>query len=316
MITEIISTKRRTFKTGLEMKEKGENTMKFLDGIDNAVTRRLAKELKLLVKMTKARSRKEIATLPEDEARKLLTKLLTDIQKVEKPFRREMIRFHLRVDEEERRTPKTRPTKRRKVPPLEWAGAYDVYAPKLSEEHQEARKILSLETGPSSTASQLWASFDFGVVQGILRSFNPPPKAVGDKAYFLWRGKIKGDMKFGDENIGVITFLGDGKIQGSMDGAGFNKFNFFGRLKSTMTGIGEKAHLTKVTGWKGQWRGINASLRDMEMRQRHRQYSRGEIERPDSPAVSDTTAVSDEEGSEDDEDEESSDGEGSDDGGR
>ncbi|KIJ97870.1 hypothetical protein K443DRAFT_681238 [Laccaria amethystina LaAM-08-1] len=297
-------------------KEKGGDTMKqFLDGFDKAATRRLAKELKLLTKMTKVRVRKEIMTLPEDEARKLLTKLLTDLQKVEKPFRREMIRFRLRVDEEERRT-QTRPTKRRKVSPLEWAGAYDVYAPKLSEEHQEARKVLSLETGPSSTASQSWASFDFGVVQGILRSFSPPPKALGEKVYFLWRGNIKGEMKFGDDNIGVVTFLGDGKIQGSMDGAGFSKFNFFGRLKTRMTGIGEKAHLSKVTGWKRQWRGINASLRDAEMRQRYGQYSRGESERPDSPAVSDTTAASDEGGSEDDENEESSDGEGSDDGGR
>lgn len=287
-----------------------------LDGIDKAATRRLAKELKLLTKMTKARARKEIVTLPEDEARKLLTKLLTDIQKVEKPFRREMICFRLRADEEERRTQKIRPTKRRKVSPLEWAGAYDVYAPKLSEEHEEARKVLSLETGPSSTASQLWASFDFGVVQGVLRSFSPPPKAVGEKVYFLWRGKIKGEMKFGDDNIGVITFLGDGKIQGSMDGAGFNKFDFFGRLKTRMIGIGEKAHLSKVTGWKRQWRGIKASLCDAEMRERYGQYSRGEIERPDSPAISDTTAASDEEGSEDDEDEESSDGEGSEDGNR
>ena len=244
------------------------------------------------------------------------SKLLTDIQKVEKPFRREMIRFRLRVDEEERRTQKTRPTKRRKVSPFEWAGAYDVYAPKLSEEHEEARKVLSLETGPSSTASQLWASFNFGVVQGILRSFSPPPKAVGEKAYFLWRGKIKGEMKFGDDNIGVVTFLGDGKIQGSMDGAGFNKFNFFGRLKTGMTEIDEKAHLSKVTGWKRQWRGVNASLRDAEMRKRYGQYSRGETERPDSPAISDTTAASDEEGSEDDEDEESSDGESSEDGSR
>lgn len=298
-------------------KEKGEDTTvkQFLDGFDKAVTRRLARELKLLTKMTKARVRKEIVTLPEDEARRLLTKLLTNIQKVEKPFRREMIRFHLRVDEEERRT-QIRPTKRRKVLPLEWAGAYDVHAPKLSEEHQEARKLLALETGPSSTASQLWASFDFGVVQGILRSFNPPPKAVGEKAYFLWRGKIKGEMKFGDDNIGVVTFLGDGKIQGSMYGAGFNKFNFFGRLKTRMTGIDEKAHLSKVTGWKRQWRGINASLRDAEMRQRYGQYSKGESERPDSPAISDTTAASDEEESEDDGNEESSDGEGSDDGGR
>ena len=287
----------------------------FLDGFDKAATRRLAKELKLLTKMTKVRMRKEIVTLREDETRKLLTKLLTDTQKVEKPFRREMIRFRLRVDEEERRI-QTRPTKRRKVTPLKWAGAYDVYAPKLSEEHQEARKVLSLETGPSSTASQLWASFDFGVIQGIFRSFNPPPKAVGEKAYFLWRGKIKGEMKFGDANIGVVTFLGDGKIQGSMDGAGFNKFNFFGRLKTRMTVLGEKAHLSKVRGWKRQWRGINASLRDAEMRRRYGQYSRGESERPDSPAVSDTTAASDEEGSQDDENEESSDGEDSEDGGR
>ena len=49
----------------------------FLEGIDKATTRHLAKELKLLTKMTKARARKEIVTLPEDEARKLLTKLLS-----------------------------------------------------------------------------------------------------------------------------------------------------------------------------------------------------------------------------------------------
>ena len=172
-------------------KDKGGDTMKhFLDGFDKAATRRLAKELKLLTKMTKARARKEIVTLPEDEARKLLTKLLTDIQKVEKPLRKEMIRFHLGVDEEERRT-QTRPTKRRKVSPLEWAGAYDVYAPKLSEEHQEARKVLSLETGPSSTASQLWASFDLASFRASFARSALLPKLLVRRSIFCGAERSK-----------------------------------------------------------------------------------------------------------------------------
>ncbi|KAI1210294.1 uncharacterized protein F4807DRAFT_59781 [Annulohypoxylon truncatum] len=68
--------------------------------------------------------------------------------------------------------------------------------------------------------SQLWGSFDLGIVRGVLRLENRPYMSSYESLDFNWRGRQDdaGKISFGDNNWGWIKFLGDGKITGFLSG--------------------------------------------------------------------------------------------------
>jgi len=230
----------------------------------------------LASKMTKERILEEITSLPADETRKLLMKLLSEDQGVREAFRRELVK--LRVGPDVAPAKKKRgASKGKKSAPFEWVGSYEAYSTDLADQcdgpEDGALKFTFLS---SLGSSHLWGSFDIGDIRGVIRSLDPPPGAVGDKINFVWRGRETGEgemLRDDDRCRGIVVFLGDAGIQGSMvTDAVFEQFSFFGKLKNNMTKLGKSELRRKVEKIKGEWRGLCYSM-----------------EKPDSPADSDTS---------------------------
>jgi hypothetical protein len=125
---------------------------------------------------------------------------------------------------------------------------------------------MTLRMAPSSTSSHLWASFHFGIVSGTIRASLPKNITVGMVCTFSWRGREEGEgeMTFGDENKGTLTFLGGGKIKGKMRWMG--DFDFVGVKDNSAS---KKIVWPKyVPGWKREYRGINQTSYEAASRAR------------------------------------------------
>lgn len=230
----------------------------------------------LASKMTKGRMLEEITSLPADETRKLLMKLLSEGQSVRETLRRELVKLRMGPDVAPAKK-KRGAVKGKKSALFEWVGSYEACSTDLADQCNGPEDgTLKFTFLPSLGSSHLWGSFDIGDIKGVMRSLDPPPRAVGDKINFVWRGRetAEGEMRRDDDRYrGVVVFLGDARIQGSMvSDAVFEQFNFFGKLKNNMTKLGKSEHRRKVEKMKSEWRGLCYSM-----------------SRPDSPADSDTS---------------------------
>jgi hypothetical protein len=191
------------------------------------------------------------------------------------------------------------------------SGAFDIAAPGISEEWPEmCRSGLMLKMSPSQkTGRHLWASFDFGVVSGIIRCANAPT-TVGESCSFTWHGEeqYEGQLMFGNDNTGTLTFLGDGKLKGVIDGGCLGKKQFFGTYN-------KEASTNRVwpkycTQWKARYRRINDSAYQIAAAGRWGKWV-DDTSRPDPPEDSDSSGCaggvseSDLEGSTGDEDQDS-----------
>jgi hypothetical protein len=167
---------------------------------------------------------------------------------------------------------------------MEIQGQYNIVAPYLSGEFPDHTETMTLKVCPSSTTSHLWASFDFGIVSGIIRSTLPPPATTGIPCPFLWRGREsgEGEMSFGPENEGSIVFLGKGKIKGRFEWMG--GFDFVGVEENRKNVVWSKS----VKGWKAEWRSINERSYERERVSRWGRGWAGDTVN-DKPSFSDTT---------------------------
>ena len=173
--------------------------------------------------------------------------------------------------------------------PVDVQGKYVIDAPYLAEEWpDDASSGLNLTLSASrGTGRHLWGSFKFGVVTGIIRC-GAPPDTVGETVAFEWRGyeQGEGEMEYGPENTGTITFLANGKICGTMEGGFMTTFTFSGvRVQESQVWV------THVKKWKDQWRGINE--RSYEAAQRRSWAKVKDMGYRERPAGSDTTSVGD-----------------------
>lgn len=251
-------------------------------------------------RLSKAQMPKEIASLSNDQMRKLLFKLLADVPEVEDVMKNEIEKAQAQ-GRKSKTKPKAGPSKNQKALSVaQWKGSYTVYAPKLADNWDDAEGPLELEVYPSAKSSHLWAAFNFGIISGVIRSSDAPPKTIGDKIHFDWRGREsgEGEMTFGDRNKGAITFLGDGKIHARMTGDLCSKFEFFGKQCAVKENIGDPVE--KVSEWKQEWRGINWSSYNAASQARWGKW--GGDWKIDGPAYSDTSE--ERPGSDDDEDSE------------
>ncbi|KAI9460041.1 hypothetical protein F5148DRAFT_1287000 [Russula earlei] len=176
----------------------------------------------------------------------------------------------------------------RKAPIFDVEGKYAINAPYLAEEWPDsASGGLELMLAPScGTGKHLWGSFDFGIVTGIIRC-GAPPKSVRDAVSFEWRGHEQGEgqMEYGSENKGTLTFLGDGKLRGTMEGGFMRQFTF--------TGVQKPLNCVKqIKKWKEQWRGINDRSCEAAGRSRWGRWDE-DGDYKEQPAGSDTTDAED-----------------------
>ncbi|KAL8856736.1 MAG: hypothetical protein Q9178_006693 [Gyalolechia marmorata] len=91
-------------------------------------------------------------------------------------------------------------------------GIYEISCPDIEQEwdYDGFTIVLTLDS-PS-----IWGEYDFGMFSGILRIPQRPFVASGDMLPFEWRGRenSEGEMSFGDNCVGGISFLGNGYIEG------------------------------------------------------------------------------------------------------
>ncbi|KAH6910989.1 hypothetical protein BKA70DRAFT_1398660 [Coprinopsis sp. MPI-PUGE-AT-0042] len=184
----------------------------------------------------------------------------------------------------------------------DWAGLYYVTNRFLFEDWGYDGP-MELEIYPSSTSSHLWASFDFGMISGIMRSILRPPGMAGEKVPFEWRGREGIDekqMSFGQDNYGYLRFYGNGLLEANMRGFG-SKLRFSAVMPSTVSsdtgsaaaaGSGAAAKSlreTTVRDWKREWRSINFNNHEMEGSQRWGKSTWGRREMVDVAYASDTS---------------------------
>ncbi|EJD40424.1 hypothetical protein AURDEDRAFT_186972 [Auricularia subglabra TFB-10046 SS5] len=143
------------------------------------------------------------------------------------------------------------------------AGYYYITAPSITREWPLPPKgVIKFALAPSPGRSHLWGDFDFGPVEGHLRSattLSPANRIVR----FLWRGRETGEgmMRFGKECTFSITFQADGAIKGTFSWLGKHEF----------TGVKNNNYpkpLHKVPEWKREFWALNPGSQDYESRAR------------------------------------------------
>ncbi|PPQ68630.1 hypothetical protein CVT25_005539 [Psilocybe cyanescens] len=207
-------------------------------------------------KMTSAERQKAVNSLSVDQARGLLAVLLEKIPAAEKILDAEL--FSIKA-----KSPKI---KEKLVDSSVWTGVYDVEAPMIVEDQELRGSVPStLEIYPSSTSAHLWASFELGVLKGVMRSLHPVPKFLNTEVYFEYRGYEAGEdcMTFSDDNRAILIFLPGGLFEGKINTECFGTFKIYGALKVQGAGgnpIGRKSVTQQkeaVSSWKADFRSIN-----------------------------------------------------------
>ena len=91
-------------------------------------------------------------------------------------------------------------------------GLYEVSCPVIEREWDDDGFTIVLTLDSPS----VWGEYDFGMFSGILRIPQRPFVASGDTLPFEWRGRenSEGEMSFGGNCVGGISFLGNGYIEG------------------------------------------------------------------------------------------------------
>lgn len=91
-------------------------------------------------------------------------------------------------------------------------GTYDLSCPTTEDEWSctDLTLILTLE------GTTVWGAYDLGMFSGIIFLPNRPLQASNEPLSFTWRGREngEGEMRFGRDCKGEISFLGNGNIEG------------------------------------------------------------------------------------------------------
>ena len=146
------------------------------------------------------------------------------------------------------------------------SGTYVIAAPEVSD-GWDVDGPLTLQLAPSATAGHLWGSFDFGVVEGKLRSCsstNPTDNVI----QFLWRGREtgEGESTYGPGNFANLKFLSNGTFKGRMYWDCLGEFDLGGKLDSNSSS-GEEL-TDEVSGWKDEYWSLNDSNYERERKGR------------------------------------------------
>lgn len=93
-------------------------------------------------------------------------------------------------------------------------GIYDLSCPTVQREWPSDAADLTLTLSLAGTA--VWGAYDLGAFTGILFLPTRPYQATHSPLPFTWRGREtgEGEMSFGQDCDGEISFLGNGRIEG------------------------------------------------------------------------------------------------------
>ena len=127
-------------------------------------------------------------------------------------------------------------------------GIYEISCPDIEREwgYDGFTIVLTLDS-PS-----IWGEYDFGMFSGILRIPQRPFIASGDMLPFEWRGREngEGEMSFGDNCVGGVSFLGNGYIEGWI--------NLYGECRFEGTRMdGPGTAMSSAADLRDQWDSYN-----------------------------------------------------------
>ncbi|KAI4272652.1 MAG: hypothetical protein LQ337_005158 [Flavoplaca oasis] len=127
-------------------------------------------------------------------------------------------------------------------------GLYEVSCPVIEREWDDDGFTIVLTLDSQS----IWGEYDFGMFSGILRIPQRPFIASGDMLPFEWRGRenSEGEMSFGGNCVGGISFLGNGYIEGWI--------NLYGECRFEGTRIdGPGTAMSSAADLRDQWDSYN-----------------------------------------------------------
>ena len=96
-------------------------------------------------------------------------------------------------------------------------GIYDLSCQTVVDEWDRTQwNTSSLTLTLTLDGTTVWGAYDLGMFSGILFLPNRPWQASNSPLPFTWRGREngEGEMDFGDQCVGEISFLGNGAIEG------------------------------------------------------------------------------------------------------
>ena len=96
-------------------------------------------------------------------------------------------------------------------------GIYDLSCQTVVDEWDRTQwNTSSLTLTLTLDGATVWGAYDLGVFSGILFLPNRPWQASTEPLPCTWRGREngEGEMDFGDQCVGEISFLGNGVIEG------------------------------------------------------------------------------------------------------
>ncbi|KAL8638138.1 MAG: hypothetical protein Q9226_009029 [Calogaya cf. arnoldii] len=127
-------------------------------------------------------------------------------------------------------------------------GIYDISCPEIEGEwdYDGFTLVLTLDS------PAIWGEYDFGMFSGVLHIPQRPFAASSDMLSFQWRGRenSEGEMSFGDNCVGGISFLGNGYIEGWI--------NLYGECRfEGMRRDGPGTAVSSATTIRDEWESYN-----------------------------------------------------------
>ncbi|KAL8880412.1 MAG: hypothetical protein Q9198_002173 [Flavoplaca austrocitrina] len=127
-------------------------------------------------------------------------------------------------------------------------GLYEISCPVIEREWDDDGFTIVLTLDSPS----VWGEYDFGMFSGILRIPQRPFVVSGDMLPFEWRGRenSEGEMSFGNNCVGGISFLGNGYIEGWI--------NLYGECRFEGTRMdGPGTAMSSAADLRDQWDSYN-----------------------------------------------------------
>lgn len=137
-------------------------------------------------------------------------------------------------------------------------GYYEISCPYLASEFFDDSPsfhlILALET------PRIWGAYDFGAFSGIIHLAQRPFFPSEEPIPLEWRGREngEGEMSFGEDCFGEITFLGNGRIRGSLNNLYGERCGFEG------TKVEDGGAKRTAGSMRAEWDGYNDEAYEAE----------------------------------------------------
>lgn len=127
-------------------------------------------------------------------------------------------------------------------------GDYDIDCPYVRSQWSFYDDV-DFEMTLTLSGREVWASFDLGIVSGVMFFPERPWHSSQDEVFFKWRGReAEGPILYSDHNSGWIRFLGGGYFEGKID---YMSIEFQGQRMSGQDATSSRSASNLMSEWDG-----------------------------------------------------------------